>query len=236
MKGLPRSKKEGIIYGLFMCLFMVLVMSFLNITISNGGINSNSLIIFAQAFVPIYIIAFVVENLIARPINDLLMKKLHPEHDNSFAQVLCNGFFIATTMSIIMTIIGGLIGGESFEQVFANFFITWPRNFCAAMFCNILIAGPLSRLILSTIQKSMDKKEKAKAQAKVSDSLQGEPTTANISADNSLDTKNSNNQNINKDAPLSEISENTNTTQKVTKEIKEQDANINLTPQDIQAS
>lgn len=60
MKGLPRSKKEGIIYGLFMCLFMVLVMSFLNITISNGGINSNSLIIFAQAFVPIYIIAFVV--------------------------------------------------------------------------------------------------------------------------------------------------------------------------------
>ncbi len=164
------------------------------------------------------------------------MKKLHPEHDNSFAQVLCNGFFIATTMSIIMTIIGGLVGGESFEQVFTNFFITWPRNFCATMFCNILIVGPLSRLILSAIQKSMDKKEKAKAQAKVSDSLQGEPTTANISANNSLDTKNSNNKSINKVAPLSEISENTNTNQKVTKEIKEQDANINLTPQDIQAS
>ena len=157
MKGLPRSKGEGIIYGIFMCLFMVLIMSSLNISIANGGVNGDSLLIFAESFVPIYIIAFIIENVIARPINDFLMKKLYNERANVFARILCNAFFIATTMSILMTIVGGLFAGEG-SQVFTNFFSTWPRNFCAAIFCNLLIAGPLSRLILTAIQNRLDKK------------------------------------------------------------------------------
>ena len=184
MKGLPRSKGEGIIYGIFMCLFMVLIMSFLNISIANGGVNGDSLLIFAESFVPIYIIAFVIENVIARPINDFLMKKLYNERANVFARILCNAFFIATTMSILMTIVGGLFAGEG-SQVFTNFFSTWPRNFCAAIFCNLLIAGPLSRLILTAIQNRLDKK-RARALTSTQDTstIQGEAVALDTAVTN----------------------------------------------------
>ena len=38
--------------------------------------------------------------------------------------------------------------------IFSEFFIRWPRNFCAAFFLNILVAGPISRTLLRVIQKN----------------------------------------------------------------------------------
>ena len=56
-------------------------------------------------------------------------------------------------MSLIMTIVGGLLGGDTLTTVLGEFFIRWPRNFCAAFFLNILVAGPISRAILRAIQQ-----------------------------------------------------------------------------------
>lgn len=55
-------------------------------------------------------------------------------------------------MSLVMTIIGGLLGGDNLQIIFTEFFIRWPRNFCAAFFLNILVAGPISRFVLKFIQ------------------------------------------------------------------------------------
>ncbi|MNV86821.1 hypothetical protein D3C71_1808780 [compost metagenome] len=60
-------------------------------------------------------------------------------------------------MSIIMTIVGGLISGQDIVKVLEDFFMVWPRNFCAAMFLNSLIAGPISRFVLRKIQLKYDK-------------------------------------------------------------------------------
>ena len=55
-------------------------------------------------------------------------------------------------MSSVMTIIGGILGGDNAHTNFSEFCIRWPRNFCAAFFLNILVAGPISRAILRAIQ------------------------------------------------------------------------------------
>ena len=44
------------------------------------------------------------------------------------------------------------LGGDNAQTIFSEFFIRWPRNFCAAFFLNILIAGPVSRMLLRKFQ------------------------------------------------------------------------------------
>ena len=156
MKGdnkMPKNKKEGIIFGILMCLIMVFFMGLLNISIHMGGLNSTSFLICIKAFPLIFIIAFILENVLVGPINRQLLKYFVGEQDSKNSRILFNCFFIVTMMSILMTIIGGVFGGDSLITVFNEFFIRWPRNYAAAFFLNILVAGPISRFVLAKIQK-----------------------------------------------------------------------------------
>ena len=163
MQSLPRNKIEGVIFGIFMCLLMVIVMSFFNICLGVGAVNEEALIAFAKSFWLIFLVAFAVENIIVQPINNLIINKVYKERANTNAVTLFNAIIIVTMMSLIMTFLGGLVSGIGIETVLSNFLISWPRNFCVAMFCNLLFAGPLARLILKGFQVAFDKKRNKKA-------------------------------------------------------------------------
>lgn len=156
---MPRNKKEGIIFGICMCCIMVFFMGMLNISIHFGGFNSEVMMICLKAFPLTFIIAFVLEGAVVGKINGMLMAKFCGENDSKNAKILFNGFFIVTCMSLIMTFIGGVLGGDSISLVTKEFFIRWPRNFCAAFFLNILVAGPISRAILGMVQRKADAEE-----------------------------------------------------------------------------
>ena len=149
---MPSNKKEGIIYGISICFIMVFFMGLLNISIHLGSLNINSLKTTIIAFPVTFVIAFVLETFFVGKINHILLSKFVPENDSTNSYILFNCFFIVTMMSLIMTIIGGFLGGDNAQTIFSEFFIRWPRNFCAAFFLNILIAGPISRIILRLIQ------------------------------------------------------------------------------------
>lgn len=149
---MPSNKKEGIIYGISICFIMVFFMGLLNISIHLGSLNINSLKTTIIAFPVTFVIAFVLETFFVGKINHILLSKFVPENDSTNSYILFNCFFIVTMMSLIMTIIGGFLGGDNTQIIFSEFFIRWPRNFCAAFFLNILIAGPISRFILRLIQ------------------------------------------------------------------------------------
>ena len=149
---MPTNKKEGLIFGISMCLIMVFFMGLLNISIHLGGFNLNSIKTTLIAFPVTFIIAFILENLVIGKINHMLLAKFVDKSDSTIAYILFNCFFIVTLMSLVMTIIGGFLGGDNAQTIFSEFFIRWPRNFCAAFFLNILVAGPISRAILRAIQ------------------------------------------------------------------------------------
>ena len=151
---MPTNKKEGIIFGICMCLIMVFFMGLLNISIHLGGFNLNSIKTCLIAFPVTFIIAYILENFIVGKINHILLGHFVSKADSKNAHILFNCFFIVTMMSLIMTIVGGLLGGDTLTTVLGEFFFRWPRNFCAAFFLNILVAGPISRAILRAIQKN----------------------------------------------------------------------------------
>ena len=151
---MPTNRKENIVFGISMCVIMVFFMGLLNISIHLGGFNLNSIKTTFVAFPVTLIIAYILETFIVGKINHILLGKFVKENDSKNSFILFNCFFIVTMMSIIMTIIGGLLGGDNIQTIFTEFFIRWPRNFCAAFFLNILIAGPVSRSILKQMQKN----------------------------------------------------------------------------------
>ena len=146
------NKKEELIFGIIMCLIMVFFMGLLNISIHLGGFNLNSIKTTIIAFPITFIIAFILENILIEKINHILLEKFVDKSDSKNAYILFNCFFIVTLMSLIMTIIGGFLSGDNAHTIFSEFFIRWPRNFCAAFFLNLLVAGPISRAILKIIQ------------------------------------------------------------------------------------
>ena len=109
-----------------------------------------------KAFPITFVVAFIIEGAIVGKINGMLLAKFCGKNDSVNARILFNCFFIVTCMSLIMTFIGGMLGGDSLSLITKEFFIRWPRNFCAAFFLNILVAGPVGRAILRIIQKSED--------------------------------------------------------------------------------
>ena len=150
---MPTNKKEGIVFGICMCVIMVFFMGLLNISIHLGGFNLNSIKTTFIAFPVTLIIAYVLETFIIGKLNHMLLAKFVEKTDSKNAYILFNCFFIVTMMSLVMTIIGGLLGGDNLQTIFTEFFIRWPRNFCAAFFLNILVAGPVSRFVLRLMQQ-----------------------------------------------------------------------------------
>ena len=151
---MPTNKKEGIIFGISMCIIMVFFMGLLNISIHLGGLNLNTIKTCFIAFPVTLIIAYILETFIVGKINHILLEHFVSKEDSKNSYILFNCFFIVTMMSLIMTIVGGLLGGDTLTTVLGEFFFRWPRNFCAAFFLNILVAGPISRAILRAIQKN----------------------------------------------------------------------------------
>mgnify|MGYP004674649355 FL=1 len=155
---MPRNKKEGIIFGVTMCAIMAFFMGLLNISIHAGGLNMHSLQTAIIAFPVTFIIVFLLENLVVGNLKELFFKKVVSENESKNAMILFNAAFIVTIMSFIMTIIGGFLGGDNFNTIISEFFTRWPRNFLAAFFLNLLIAGPASRALLKAVQNHFDKK------------------------------------------------------------------------------
>ncbi|MDD6770613.1 MAG: hypothetical protein SPJ62_16590 [Inconstantimicrobium porci] len=162
---MPRNKKEGIIFGICMCFIMVFFMGMLNISIHMGKFDGEVLMVCLKAFPVTFIIAFILEGAVVGKINGALLAKFSGKNDSQNAMILFNCFFIVTCMSLIMTFIGGMLGGDSLSLVASEFFIRWPRNFCAAFFLNILVAGPIARAILRKIQKKSDADQNSAAAA-----------------------------------------------------------------------
>ena len=131
---MPRNKKEGIIFGVCMCFIMVFFMGMLNISIHHGRFDQEIMMICLKAFPITFIIAFILEGAVVGKINGMLLAKFSGEKDS----------------------VNAILGGDNLSIITREFFIRWPRNFCAAFFLNILVAGPVSRFILRKIQNNSD--------------------------------------------------------------------------------
>ena len=157
---LPRNGKEGLLYGGIICLITVIVMLFLNIGTAMGKINLETVKLILILIPIIWIIAMLIETLLVGKIAEKLVERFVQPTDGFNARILFNILFCVTGMSCIMTIVGGMIGArELCLEPIITFPTHWPRNFCVAIWCEILVAQPTARFVMKCIHRKNNKSD-----------------------------------------------------------------------------
>ncbi|WP_061994175.1 hypothetical protein [Clostridium sp. ATCC 25772] len=151
---MPRNGKEGLIYGGIICALTAFFMATMNISISMGGVSVTSVATSLKIFPVVFIIAMMFENFIVGNIADKLVKIFASPTDSLNANILFRTFFTVIGMSIIMTIVGGILALGFNVEVIKEFPICWPRNFCVVLFLELLIVSPIARNVMRIMHKN----------------------------------------------------------------------------------
>lgn len=155
-KSMPRNGKEGLIYGAIICALSCLFMATMNICINMGGITKDAIMLSIKVFPLVFVIAMLIEGLIVGKISDKLVKIFSSPTDSINAYILFKAFFTVIGMSIIMTLIGGVLAFGFNIEVLKEFPICWPRNFCVVIFLELIIVQPIARKVMRIIHEKSD--------------------------------------------------------------------------------
>ncbi|MCB2293522.1 DUF2798 domain-containing protein [Clostridium algoriphilum] len=158
-KCMPRNGKEGLVYGGVICALTCTFMATMNICISMGGVSKVALITSIKLFPVLFIAAMLIETFIVGKIAGKLTGVFCAPKDSLNAHILFRTFFTVIGMSMIMTNVGAGIGTGFSMELFKNFPIAWPRNFCIVIFLELLIVQPIARNMMRMIHKNQENRQ-----------------------------------------------------------------------------
>ncbi|OAH59143.1 hypothetical protein AWH48_16270 [Domibacillus aminovorans] len=155
---MPSNKKEGIIFGLFMCFGMVLIMSVYNTTLH--GFSSFTVGNAVIQFVVTLIIAFIAESLVEPKARKIALS-LPYDKSKEINFIVALAFCMVPTMVLIMSVYGLILtalmtGIEG--SIFTAYLKTVGLNFIVALPSQLLIVGPISRWLLAKYIKPSTQK------------------------------------------------------------------------------
>ena len=147
---MPRTKREGVFYGVVMAFTMSIFMNLLN-TFLHAGVSMQSL---GKALLQpaIFAIVMVVESLVVSKLAQKAMKRFVRAKDSVEAHALARTVCMVTGMSLAMSLIGLVLAGTPLAELPLRFVSAWPMNFCAAFWWQILAAGPIARMALKAVR------------------------------------------------------------------------------------
>lgn len=154
---LPRSAKEGFLYGFIICTLTSFVMANMNIAIAMGGLSTVSIIAALKMWPIFLVLGLLVERFIAGKFASKMMDIFATKTDSFNAYILFNTFFTVIGMSITMTILGSLVGSNFNFAVLKKFPINWPRSFSVVLFLELIIVHPIARKVMVIIHSNQDK-------------------------------------------------------------------------------
>lgn len=152
---LPHNAKEGMLYGAIICAITAIIMSTVNISLGFGKFDTEVLLIVLKSLPLVWIIAMLLETLVVGRIAEKLMHTFSDTTDGFNAKILFTIFFTVIGMSLSMTVIGDMMGNGISLASFAAL-AHWPRNFCIALFCELLIAQPPARFVMKKLHERQE--------------------------------------------------------------------------------
>lgn len=153
---LPKNGKEGLLYGIIICTITVIIMTTMNISLQFKRLDGEVALLILKAIPIILIIAMLLESLIIGRIADRLVEKFSEPTDGFNAKILFNILFCVLGMSACMTIFGDMMGNGISLASFTRFPSHWPKNFCVALWCEILLAQPLARFAMRKLHSHQE--------------------------------------------------------------------------------
>ncbi|MFJ7977172.1 DUF2798 domain-containing protein [Peribacillus sp. JNUCC 23] len=145
---MPSNKKEGMIFGLFMCFGMVLIMSIYNTALH--GFSSYTVGSAVIQFVITFIVAFIAESIVEPQARKIALS-LPYDKSKEINFILALAFCMVPMMVLIMSVYGLILmavmtGIEG--SIFTAYLKTVGLNFIVALPSQLLIVGPISRRLL----------------------------------------------------------------------------------------
>ena len=146
---MPTNKKEGIIFTVMMCSLMVIGMSAYNLWVH----NSLDIIELAIGFIPGFIVAFVLDVFIVGVVAKKLAFKLPINKNSKFQLIITKSALMVIGMVTFMSVFGLIMNGNISDITFSDYLQAWKTNIVMALPLQLLIVGPVSRQVLSVIQR-----------------------------------------------------------------------------------
>lgn len=166
---MPKTKSQGIVFGVIMSIAMAYGMEVYNVAIKMGmntvagGLSNMTNVVFWEALKEaayMWIFVFVFSNLWGNRIGHALAGRIiRPEQDNPFFITLmiscCSVLIMCPSMSMVAAILFNIIlGGAPVSQLPAIWVGTVLKNFPMALLWNLFAAGPVTRLLFRTIYRT----------------------------------------------------------------------------------
>lgn len=156
---MPKTKLQGIVFGLLMSVTMAYGMEVYNVALKEGGLAAMTNRVFGAALLEaayMWIFVFLFSNLWGNRLGHKLASKICRPQDNPFLHTLflsgCTVLIMCPTMSMVAAILFSVIlGGGSWSQLLAYWVATVLKNFPMALLWNLFAAGPISRLLFRRI-------------------------------------------------------------------------------------
>jgi len=159
----PKTRAQGIAYGIFMTLFMTFGMELYNnavkmgINLQPGGFSNMTYELLPEVLREIVFIApvvFVISNLYGNRLGANLANRLvDPERDSSFFRscvvIACTTLVMCPSMSLFASVLFNVVlAGRPIVELPIIWLGTVLKNFEVALLWNLFVASPLSRLCL----------------------------------------------------------------------------------------
>ena len=170
---MPKTKTQGIVFGVIMSYAMAIGMEVYNMAIKMGfnltegsGFSSMTNIVFREALkeaLYMGVFVFIFSNLWGNRIGERFMEKhCNPEKDNPyFCQLMREAGTVSImcpTMSMVAAILFNIIlAGQPVYQLPAIWVGTFLKNFPMAFFWNMFAAAPFTHWIFEKIFSSPDR-------------------------------------------------------------------------------
>ena len=156
---MPKTRLQGIVFGLLMSITMAYGMEVYNVALKEGGLSAMTNQVFLAALLEaayMWIFVFPFSNLWGNRLGHKLAAKICRPQDNPFLHTLfisgCTVLIMCPTMSMVAAILFSVVlGGGSWSQLPAYWVATVLKNFPMALLWNLFAAGPISRLLFRRI-------------------------------------------------------------------------------------
>lgn len=171
---MPKTKAQGIIFGIIMSMSMAYGMEVYNIAIkmgfnlSNGGFSNMTNIVFWEALKEagyMWIFVFILSNLFGNKAGEKLSKKIvRPETDNPFyimtMRQCCTVLIMCPAMSLVAAILFNIIlAKQSIINLPAIWIGTIIKNFPMALIWNLFFAAPFTRWLFKILFSKTEKEK-----------------------------------------------------------------------------
>lgn len=169
---MPKTKGQGIVFGIIMSVTMAYGMEVYNVAVKQGynlmagGFSNMTNGVFFDALIEaayMWIFVFIFSNLWGNRIGHSLANRIvRPETDNPFFITLmiscCTVLIMCPTMSMVAAILFNVILADApVTQLPAIWVGTVLKNFPMALIWNLFAAGPLTKLLFRLMFKPEQK-------------------------------------------------------------------------------